>query len=65
MDRVPGECHVLTGDRAGQYATSISANYRLIFIPDHDPLPMLPDGGTDRARVTAIRILEVVDYHGH
>ena len=64
LDGVPGGCHQLTADRVGQYAMTVSKNYRLIFILDHDPLPTLLDGGTDRARVTAIRILEVVDYHG-
>lgn len=38
--------------------------YRLVFTPDHDPVPLLDDGGIDRASVTAIRIEEIVDYHG-
>lgn len=37
--------------------------YRLIFEPDHEPLPELLDGGVDRAKVTKILIREVVDYH--
>jgi len=30
--------------------------HRLIFLPDHDPVPLLPDGGLDWSRVTAIMI---------
>lgn len=39
--------------------------YRLVFTPDHDPVPRLDDGGIDRASVRAIRIEEIVDYHGN
>lgn len=38
--------------------------YRLIFIPDHDPVPRLKDGGLDWSKVTAIKILGVEDTHG-
>jgi len=64
MDGVPGNCHQLRADRAGQFAVDLWGSYRLVFEPDHDPLPELPDGGIDRARVTKIVIKEVVDYHG-
>jgi proteic killer suppression protein len=36
---------------------------RLVFEPDHDPIPTLEDGGIDQSAVTRIKILEVVDYH--
>ena len=64
MAGVPGNCHQLSGDRDGQFALDLWGPYRLVFEPDHDPLPTLPDEGIDRARVTDIRIREVVDYHG-
>ena len=64
MDGVPGNCHQLGADRAGEFAISLRGSYRLVFIPDHDPLPLLPDGGINRALVTKIVITEVVDYHG-
>ncbi len=54
---------MLTGDREGHYAVTLSGNWRLVFRPDHDPLPLLPDGGVDLERVTAIKIVEVIDYH--
>ena len=43
---------------------SLWGSYRLVFEADHNPLPLLDDGGIDRARVTKIVIKEVVDYHG-
>jgi toxin HigB-1 len=65
MDGVPGNCHQLHADRAGQFAVDLWGSYRLVFEPDHDPLPVRPDdGGIDRSRVTKIMIREVVDYHG-
>ena len=63
MRGVPGRFHQLTGDRAYQFALTINASERLVFEPDHSPLPTLPDGGVDLAAVTRIRIIEVVDYH--
>jgi proteic killer suppression protein len=64
MDGVPGRCHQLSAGRAGEFAVSLWGAFRLVFVPDHDPVPTLDDGGIDRDRVTAISITEVVDYHG-
>lgn len=64
LEGVPGHCHRLKADRRDQFAMSLSGSYRLVFVPDHDPIPTLPDGGVDRARVTRILITDVVDYHG-
>jgi proteic killer suppression protein len=65
MDGVPGRCHALNNDRAGQYAVSLWGPYRLIFTPDHHPLPELPAGGVDLKQITRIVIHEVVNYHGN
>lgn len=59
----PDRCHQLVGDRAGQFAVDLTRSKRLIFEPDHDPVPRQEDGGIDREMVTSIMILEVVDYH--
>ena len=64
MEGVPGNCHQLTADRSGEFAVSLWGQFRLIFAPDHDPVPTLDDGGIDRTKVTQIEIKEVVDYHG-
>ena len=65
MDGVPGQCHQLIGDRSREFALHLWGQFRLIFVPNHDPIPRLEDGGIDRKLVTKILIREVVDYHGH
>lgn len=64
LEGVPGNCHQLRGDRAGQFAVALWAQVRLVFEPNHDPVPTLADGGIDRSQVTKIVIIEIVDYHG-
>lgn len=59
----PERRHQLTQNRDEQYAISIDGQYRLVFVPDHDPIPRRPDGGIDTDLVTAIVITEVIDYH--
>jgi len=65
MQGVPGNCHPLTADRAGEFAVDLRGPYRLIFEPENDPIPLLPDGGINQAAVTEIRIKEVDNYHGN
>ncbi len=65
MRGVPGSCHPLSADRAGEFALDLRGPYRLIFEPDHNPVPRLDDGGIDTTRVTDIKIKEVDDYHGN
>ncbi|MBI5551345.1 MAG: type II toxin-antitoxin system RelE/ParE family toxin [Desulfobacterales bacterium] len=61
----PGRCHELTeGKRSGQLSVDLDHPYRLIFIPDHDPVPRREDGGLEWSQVTAIQILGVEDTHG-
>ena len=57
------ECHLLSGDRKGEWAISISGNYRMIFEIDQDPIPKKDDGTTDSILITDIHILETTDYH--
>nr|WP_169605368.1 type II toxin-antitoxin system RelE/ParE family toxin [Microscilla sp. PRE1] len=57
------KCHELKNDRKGQLAVAISGNYRIIFGPDHDPVPVNEDGGMDWQSITIIAIQEIVDYH--
>jgi toxin HigB-1 len=64
MEGVPGRCHQLRGDLAGKFAVDLWGSYRLVFVPNHDPIPTLDDGGIARDLVTKISITEVVDYHG-
>lgn len=64
MQNVPGRFHELSADRAGHFSLDLRGSYRLLFQPDHYPVPSLDDGGIDRTRVTKIVITEVADYHG-
>jgi proteic killer suppression protein len=62
---LPGaRCHELTGNLKGTLAVDLDHPYRLLFIPEHDPMPQKPDGGLDWTQVTAITVLEITDYHG-
>jgi len=64
LRNAPGRCHPLRGQRRGQYALHTSGRERLVFEPLHNPLPILADGGLDLERVTVVRVIEIVDYHG-
>ena len=59
----PNRRHQLVGDRDEQFAVDLVHPRRLVFAPDHDPVPRTGDGGIDIERVTAIMIEDVVDYH--
>ena len=59
----PDRRHQLHGDRDEQFAVNLVHPHRLIFKPNHEPLPRKDDGGIDTGQVTAITIIEVVDYH--
>lgn len=60
----PHRCHELTGNLKGQLSLDLDHPYRLIFRPDHDPLPLREEGGLDWKAVTAIEILRIEDTHG-
>ena len=59
----PEWCHELRDDGDEQYAVDLVHPYRLVFEPNHDPMPRKEDGGIDTDQVTAIKIVEVIDYH--
>ena len=63
MKTLPGRCEELTGNRKGELSLRVSANDRLIFKPNQDTNPIKPDGGLDWKQVTAIEVIEVIDYH--
>ncbi len=59
----PERRHQLKGKRKEQYAVDLVHPHRLVFKPNHEPLPRKADGGIDTDQVTAITIIGVVDYH--
>ena len=60
----PGpRCHELKGKHQGELAVDLDHPRRLVFRPNHDPVPTKRDGGLDWSEVTSVCVLEVVDYH--
>ena len=61
---LPGpRCHELKQNLAGHLAVNLIHPDRLVFRPDHDPMPTKKDGGLDWGRVTKIEIVGIGDYH--
>ena len=63
MRQLPGRCHELSGDRAGELAVDVHGGHRLIFKPSENPPPTKQDGGLDWGRVEGVTVTEIVDYH--
>lgn len=63
MRNLPGRCHELRGDRACQVSLDLRGQYRLLFVPVHDPIPRMSNGGMSWTQVTAIEIIGVEDTH--
>ncbi len=62
---LPGaRCHALTGNLKGKFAVDLVHPDRLLFSPDHEPLPLKDDGGLILKEVTAVLIEGIGDYHG-
>ena len=60
---IAGSPHPLKGNREGEFALSLHGAQRLVFRPEHNPLPRLEDRGIDWRNVTAVQIVEIGDYH--
>jgi len=60
---LPGNYHELTGDRKGQWACSLDSPYRLVFVPQEDPIPTSGDGRYIWAEILGVEIIEIVNYH--
>jgi proteic killer suppression protein len=63
LRNVPGRLHELRGNRKGQLSFDLDHPKRLIFAPNHQPVPAADGGGLDLSRVTAVRILGIEDTH--
>lgn len=61
MRSLPGRCHALSADRAGNFAVDVHQPYRLVFRP-HPPLTGAEKGDAWR-QVQAVTIIDVADYH--
>ena len=63
MRRVPGRCHQLTGNLDGLFAINLVHPDRLVFAPDHNPVPKSSGGQMDWSKITKIEITGIGDYH--
>lgn len=62
---LPGaHCHPLHHDREGQWAVDLLQPKRLVFVPLGDRSVIYRVNELQRKLVTAVRLLEVTDYHG-
>jgi plasmid maintenance system killer protein len=55
--------HKLRAELDGCISVNITANYRMLFKPNNDPLLLKADGGIDLDQVTKILIINIIDYH--
>jgi proteic killer suppression protein len=62
MRSLPGRCHELHGDRAGQLSLDLDHPYRLLFRPVGDLGPG-PGGGLDWSAVRAVVVIGIEDTH--
>ena len=57
--------HVLGGNRDGQISIDLNHPFRLLFVPDHDPVPRKENGELDMEKIIRVKIIEVAeDTHG-
>ena len=63
LRNMPGHLHELSENRAETFAIDLDQPYRLIFETANDPIPRKEDGGLEWSSITAVRILEVENYH--
>lgn len=55
--------HPYKGARAGEWSVDVRQNWRVIFEINHDPPPLIADGGVDLSKVTRLKILAIEDPH--
>lgn len=65
LKSLPGtEFHELSGARKGQYAVSVTGNWRIIFekySESSDLSKIKPE--SELKTITSIKIIEIIDYH--
>lgn len=60
---LPGRYHELKETRKGQWSCDLDHPYRLIFIPQENPIPTNEDGQYIWFEIVGIEVIEIVDYH--
>lgn len=59
----PPRLHELTGNRKGQFSVDLNHPFRLLFVPNNNPIPRKKDGGLDINEIDAIQIIGIDDTH--
>lgn len=62
-DLVAGRPHPLKGDRLGQFSVDLHGGVRLVFEPNHDPVPRNADKSVAWHQICKVRIVFIGDYH--
>lgn len=63
LRHVPGNYHELKHDRKGQWACDLDQPYRLIFVPQENPIPINESGSYIWTEIKAVEIIDIIDYH--
>jgi plasmid maintenance system killer protein len=63
MRNLPGRCHELAGDRAGQLAIELAGGRRLVIQPANGWPSGKAGGAHVWGEIDAVQVLEIVDYH--
>jgi hypothetical protein len=63
MKTLPGRCHELTSNFKGSLAVDLVYPDRLVFNPNHDPVPIDKDGVLSWGKVTKVIVIGIGDYH--
>lgn len=63
MRNLPGRCHELAGDRAGQLGIDLTGGRRLVIAPTNGWPPSEKAGSHVWGEIDAVQVLEIVDYH--
>ena len=59
----PERCHQLNTKRQGVFSVDVGDKQRLLFVPNHDPMPVTQDDSIDLMQVRSITILKIQDSH--
>lgn len=63
LRHAPGKYHELVHDKKGQWACNLDQPYRLIFVPQENPVPVDEDGKYIWIEIKKVEIIEIKNYH--
>jgi proteic killer suppression protein len=63
LRNAPGRYHELLNNRKGQWGCDLIQPYRLVFVPQENPIPINENGQYIWLEIRAVDIIEVINYH--